>query len=98
MEAMGENFQFHKGAIETKERLAPISVSASFQFHKGAIETVARHLYSESLDDFQFHKGAIETDLTVAIVERFFTFNSIKVRLKRGFESPSFRFHALSIP
>ena len=34
-----EEFQFHKGTIETKEKRPKQNASDIFQFHKGTIET-----------------------------------------------------------
>ena len=43
-------FQFHKGAIKTKESITTLFSRNTFQFHKGAIKTrndFAKQMYAE---------------------------------------------------
>ena len=78
-------FQFHKGAIRTKQGRCRQTVFIQFQFHKGAIRTSCRGELPSSVPEFQFHKGAIRTGATQHILLWKANFNSIKVRLERKF-------------
>ena len=91
-------FQFHKGAIRTKEKYGKGCCIPPFQFHKGAIRTLILfdNFFGKIL--FQFHKGAIRTPLRIIPLRVHLYFNSIKVRLehsgKEGWQTiREFQFH-----
>ena len=86
----GAAFQFHKGAIRTREVNAFQRSSSSFQFHKGAIRTRNHSLGICDILPFQFHKGAIRTADCLPWNRCYdLHFNSIKVRLEHLFSTIS---------
>ena len=69
-----------------------------FQFHEGPIKTNQYEDIKRLKAEFQFHEGPIKTTLFTSLRLVNFSFNSMKVRLKRFLElllcSPSlFQFH-----
>ncbi len=58
-------FQFHYGAIKTKEINAISVYITEFQFHYGAIKTIQNTIKKCAKQLFQFHYGAIKTGLNL---------------------------------
>ena len=69
-----------------------------FQFHKGTIKTLHQPSSTEFANIFQFHKGTIKTiaQRDIPLLQR--NFNSIKVRLKRYYQSIRRCGRLISIP
>ena len=78
-------FQFHEGPIKTRAGFVPGIVAWLFQFHEGPIKTRLWPPSPRSLGSFQFHEGPIKTSASGKYAQAKFSFNSMKVRLKRCF-------------
>ena len=96
---VNNNFQFHKGAIETGWCDAFECPQRDFQFHKGAIETNSwrkRRKCDVSFNSIKVRLKRWPTDVEYMTLD---TFNSIKVRLKPAARmaipssAPAFQFH-----
>ena len=74
-------FQFHDGAIDSKNMKSFFKSELLFQFHDGAIDRSYHNWNNWQPDRFQFHDGAIDSFFLRSASALSMCFNSMMVRL-----------------